>query len=504
MSGYPQPVRNSDTNRRRLVISSCLAVASACIALSACGDAIGSIDSGAFDATLDHATPNIDAALDVTSDQSTLDVTLDVTLDATTDATTDTPVGVVDADATIDPPIDVGKDAPKDVTPIDVPVFVDAPKDVAAEVTVVPDATTCTSLPKMKLTQVLSGLSAPLYATSPPGDSTRLFVVEKGGAIKLSKNGSILATPFLDITSKVYIPGSAAEGGLLGLAFHPNYATNRKFYVHYTAQPSGNVVIAEYTATNGGDTANTTETRIINTTHGAWNHCGGMLAFGKDGYLYGAIGDGAVGSSVLGQSPAQTLDPMSTYYLLGKLVRIDTANLATPPSGNKSGYIWDWGLRNPWRFSFDRQDGTLYIADVGKSLYEEVDVEPAGSAPRNYGWDTMEGTHCYSATTCSQTGFTAAAVDHPRSEMASIIGGYVYRGSKLTCMKGRYLYSDYVTNNFFAFTWNGSTATEKLDLSSDLNPGSSITGIASFGEDADGELYVVSVSTGRVYRIDLE
>ncbi len=486
--------------RKRIALASCLAVASAFASLSACSNGIESPDGGATDASVDQTTA--DTAVDT---GGKVDATTDGPL---LDVTTDTPV-IIDGDPPADAPkdgpkdIEVVKDAPKDV-PADVPVA-DAPKDVAADTPVATDGpTSCTTLPKMKLTSVISGLSAPLYVTSPPGDSTRMFVVEKGGAIKLFKNGAVLATPFLDITSKVYIPGAAAEGGLLGLAFHPNYATNRKFYVHYTAQPSGNVVIAEFTATSGGDTANTTETRIINTTHGAWNHCGGMLAFGKDGYLYGAIGDGAVGSSVLGQSPAQSLDPTGTYYLLGKLLRIDTANLTTPPSGNKSGYIWDWGLRNAWRFSFDRQDGTLYIADVGKSLYEEVNVEPYGSTPRNYGWDTMEGTHCYQATTCNQTGLTLPAIDHPRTEMASIIGGYVYRGSKLACMKGRYLYSDYVTNNFFAFTWNGSIATDKMDLSSDLNPGTSITGIASFGEDADGELYVVSVSMGRVYRIDLE
>jgi glucose/arabinose dehydrogenase len=469
----------------RLVLTSCVALATVCGGFAACGDDLPLVDSGAVDAA--------DATV-----ETSVDAPAGGDADAAVDVATDTPV-VVDApkDVATDTPVVV--DAPKDVA-TDTPVVVDAPKDVATDT-----PATCSPLPKMKLTSVItSGLAAPLYVGSPPGDSSRLFVVEKGGAIKLFKNGSLLSTPFLDITSKVLIPSPAAEGGLLGLAFHPNYATNRKFYIHYTATPSGNVVVAEYTATSGGDTANTTETRIINTAHGGWNHCGGMLAFGKDGYLYAAVGDGAIGGSVLGQSPAPGLDPTSQYFLLGKLLRIDTANLTVPPSGNKSGYVWDWGLRNPWRFSFDRQDGTLYIADVGKVLYEEVNVEPVGTPPRNYGWDTMEGNHCYSATSCNQTGLTLPAVEHGRSEAGSIIGGYVYRGSKLSCMKGRYIYGDYVTNNFFAFTWNGSSATDKLDLSSDLNPGSSITGVASFGEDAAGELYVVSVSTGRVYRIDPE
>ncbi len=472
-------------NRTRLALTSCFALATVCIGFAACGDDVPAlVDADIVDAADATVDTSVDAPVGVDGDASP------VIVDAPKDVPNDTPV-----------PVDAPKDAPKDT-----PIAVDAPKDVVTDTPVVPDApTTCSPLPKMKLTSVISsGLSAPLYVGSPPGDSSRLFIVEKGGAIKLFKNGSLLGTPFLDITSKVLIPSAAAEGGLLGLAFHPNYATNRKFYIHYTATPSGNVVVAEYTATSGGDTANTAETRIINTAHGGWNHCGGMLAFGKDGYLYAAVGDGAIGASVLGQSPAPGLDPTSQYFLLGKMLRIDTANLSVPPSGNKSGYVWDWGLRNPWRFSFDRLDGTMYIADVGKVLYEEVNVEPFGTPPRNYGWDTMEGNHCYSATTCNQTGLTLPAVEHGRSEAGSIIGGYVYRGNKLSCMKGRYIYGDYVTNNFFAFTWNGSSATDKLNLSSDLNPGSSITGTASFGEDADGELYVVSVSMGRVYRIDLE
>ncbi len=363
------------------------------------------------------------------------------------------------------------------------------------------DAATC-ALPPLKLTLLPGSYTQPLFVTSPPGDATRLFVVEKGGTIRILQGGAVLATPFLTV-SDAYMPDPAAEGGLLGLAFHPNYATNGRFFVHYTSSPSGNVVVREFHRSaadpNRADAAPVKT--LLDKPHGGWNHCGGMLAFDKGGLLYASVGDTATFPS-----PARNLASH-----LGKILRFDVDS-TTAPAGNLTGagvfpFIWDYGLRNPWRFSFDRSTGDLYIGDVGQKSWEEIEVEPALSGKRDYGWDVMEGAHCYPpGSTCTITG-VLPTVEHSQAsgEASSIVGGYVYRGSAIACLRGHYVYGDYSTARIFSFVWNGASAISKLDLSTDLNPGGSPAAhIASFGEDASGELYVVTLFPGRVYRIEPE
>ncbi|WP_437970082.1 PQQ-dependent sugar dehydrogenase [Sorangium sp. So ce260] len=373
----------------------------------------------------------------------------------------------------------------------------------------------CSGVPRLKLTQVASGLEAPLFLTSPPGDASRKFVLEKDGVVRLIKNGVLLSTPFLDIRGGtscppsrpasahplVCTPSPTAEGGLLGMAFHPSYASNGRFWLFYTAAPRGNVTIAEFRRSAANpDVADTSAgslpvRKLLDTKHGGWNHAGGTLAFGPDGHLYASVGDAAV--TPYSTSPAKDLSSP-----LGKILRINV-DTGLGPSGNLSGagvnpLVWDHGLRNPWRFSFDRRTGDLYIADVGQNAWEELNIEPARTGRRNYGWPTMEGDHCVSSG-CSRVG-VAPAVEHSHSsgEGGSITGGYVYRGSAIPCLQGRYVYGDYGTHRFWTLRWDGGAVRDHVEITADL---ASSLPAASFGEDAAGELYVVML-TGEVFRID--
>ncbi|MFO0675243.1 MAG: PQQ-dependent sugar dehydrogenase [Polyangiaceae bacterium] len=353
----------------------------------------------------------------------------------------------------------------------------------------------------MKLTAVVSsGLTDPLFVTAPAGDS-RLFVVEKGGTVRIVRNGALLPTPFVTVAD-VFVPDPGSEGGLLGMAFHPDYATNGRFYLHSTRAPNGRVVVREFrVSTNDPDVADPTPVKtFLDAPHGGYNHVGGMLAFGADGKLYAGVGDAA--------SSANARDLTSP---LGKLLRFDVDLHPAAPDGNMTGadvnpYVWAYGLRNPWRFSFDRSRASWMIGDVGQNAYEEIDVAGAAESGVDYGWDVMEGTHCR-VSGCSPVG-RAPIVEHAHAsdEASSIIGGYVYRGANLRCLRGRYVYGDYVTSRIFSFVPDGQNApTERVELSSELNPaGSPAARIVSFGEDGAGELYVVNVFPGRVFRIDAE
>lgn len=374
-------------------------------------------------------------------------------------------------------------------------------------------------MPPLKLTQVATGLTQPVFASSPPGDPTRIFVVEKAGVVKLIKNGVLQATPFLDIRGGtscppsnpasanplVCMPSPLAEGGLLGLAFHPQYAQNGRFYLHYTAPPNGRVNVSEFrrspTDPDLADTSagNVPVKKLIDVSHGGWNHVGGMLAFGPDGYLYDAIGDAAV--SPYSNSPAKDLSSA-----LGKILRVDV-DTGMGPAGNMTGtgvfpLIWDYGLRNPWRFSFDRQNGTLYIGDVGQNGWEEIDVEPPATGKRNYGWPTMEGNHCVAAG-CTPLG-TPAVVEHSHAsgEGGAITGGYVYRGAAIPCLAGRYVYADSSTRRYWAFRWDGAAVQDHVEITSNLAAPQGAMPV-SLGEDSAGELYVVMIG-GAIFRIDPE
>jgi glucose/arabinose dehydrogenase len=328
--------------------------------------------------------------------------------------------------------------------------------------------------------------SFPVFLTSPPGDA-RLFVVEKGGTIRIVENGSQLPTPFLDVSGLISTGG---EQGLLGLAFEPTYATSGRFYVDYT-DPLGGTVVARYTVSAGDpDVADASSGEVVLTyAHTLGNHNGGMLAFGPDGMLYISAGDGG------DQSEGQTLDD-----LLGAVLRIDVSGAsgyaipADNPFAGGGGLpeIWSYGLRNPWRMSFDRQTGDLYIGDVGQSNREEIDVATAATGTgrgANFGWNVMEGTACNAPPVgCSSAGLTLPVLEYDHSHGCSVIGGFVYRGSAIPALRGVYLYGDFCAGEVRSFRYANGAVTEAQTWPA-FPAGNPIT---SFGEDAAGELYVLS------------
>jgi glucose/arabinose dehydrogenase len=343
----------------------------------------------------------------------------------------------------------------------------------------------------LRLVEVASGLSQPLYLTAPAGDP-RLFIVEQTGRIRIVSGGTLLPAPFIDLTAKLT---SGGERGLLSVAFHPNYAANGYFYVYYT-DLRGDTKVERYHVGANANTADPASAQLVLTVAQPYaNHNGGLLLFGPDGYLYVGLGDGGSGGDPQGngQNPAA---------LLGKILRLDV-NGAAPyaiPAGNpfvgqtaKRPEIWITGVRNPWRFSFDREAGLLYLADVGQNAWEEVDVTPAATGGLNFGWNLMEATHCYTSG-CSQQGLTLPVLEYSHADGCSITGGYVYRGSAIPGLRGHYFYADYCEGWIRSFRWDGSQASDRRSW--DLG---SIGNISSFGEDAARELYVTS-SSGKVYR----
>ena len=344
---------------------------------------------------------------------------------------------------------------------------------------------------------VQSGLTAPVFATAPPGDA-RLFVVERRGRVRIVDAGGLRATPFLDIASRVNFIG---ERGMLGMAFDPQYATNGRFYVYYVAL-DGNVVLERFSSTPGADVASGGGGIVLVIAHGGSEHHGGMLAFGPDGMLYLAPGDGRCCGDP--NNNAQHLG-----RLLGKLLRIDpgTAPYVVPSDNpfvgtNARPEIWALGLRSPWRFSFDAPTGMLYLADVGQDEREEVNVVPATSAALNYGWPIMEGNSCYRPSEgCATAGLTRPALDDPHSEGCSVTGGYVYRGAAMPELRGHYLYSDYCGGWLRSFRWSNGEATQRREWA-----GIDLPGTLSFAQDGAGELYMISAGStpsgnGTIWRI---
>ena len=342
---------------------------------------------------------------------------------------------------------------------------------------------------------VTSGLSSPVYLTAPTGDTARLFVVEQSGQIRIVQHGQLLPAAFLDIHTRLV---SGGEQGLLSVAFHPNYATNGYFYVNYT-DLNGHTRVERYTVSaadsNLADTA--THKLIIFIPQPYTNHNGGLVMFGADGMLYIGMGDGGAGGDP--QNRAQSPDS-----LLGKLLRIDVdgGDPYAVPAGNpfKNGggapEIWALGLRNPWRFAFDRSASLLYIGDVGQGAWEEVDVQPASQGGLNYGWRLMEGAHCYNPANCSSAGLVLPAVEYDHSSgQCAIIGGFVYRGTRFPALAGQYFYADLCAGWVRSLSYAGGAVTGQTSWNLDLSPGSPL----SFGEDARGELYLLTA--GGVYRI---
>ncbi|MFL5543899.1 MAG: PQQ-dependent sugar dehydrogenase [Gemmatimonadaceae bacterium] len=344
--------------------------------------------------------------------------------------------------------------------------------------------------------EVASGLENPVYLTAPAGDP-RLFVVEQPGRIRIVDNGRLLDRPFLDITSKV---GFGGERGLLSVAFHPQYRTNGFLFVNYTDK-SGDTRIERYTVSSTDrNAANPTSAKLILAIDQPYsNHNGGMNLFGPDGMLYIGMGDGGSQGDPSGNG-------QNRNALLAKLLRVnvDRGDPYVVPSGNPyaqgggRGEVWALGLRNPWRFAFDRTSGLLYIADVGQDKYEEINIVPMATAGINYGWNVMEGPDCYRPRQCSRSGLHVPEFSYEHGDgTCSIIGGFVYRGRKIPEIAGEYFFSDYCKS----WVRSISVVDGKVRASHQwLDAGGGRGSIASFGEDAAGELYICS-SNGRVYRI---
>ncbi len=360
-----------------------------------------------------------------------------------------------------------------------------------------PDTSSFPDPASYKWIQVASGLDLPVGIQFPDDGTGRMFVLEQAGRIRIVENGKFLDAPFLDITDRVGSSGD--EQGLLGLAFHPDFRDNPYFYVNYT-DTNGNTVIARFQA--NGNTANvSSEKELLHVEQPFQNHNGGQMAFGPDGYLYMGLGDG-------GSQGDPTGNGQNTNVLLGKILRIDVNNgdpYSIPvdnPFASTGGKteIWAYGLRNPWRFSFDKRTGNLYIADVGQDLWEEVDVVPGNPPGLNYGWNFYEGLHPYAGQPPPGLKVTMPVTEYSHAEGGcAIVGGFVYRGT-LTAWQGIYLYGDYCSGKIWGLlrspASNSGTGWQSQLL---FETGASIT---TFGQDSAGEIYFAD-RRGAVYRLGM-
>jgi glucose/arabinose dehydrogenase len=356
-----------------------------------------------------------------------------------------------------------------------------------------------TCQPLLRATLVSSSFDNPIYATTPAGDP-RLFVVERAGTVRIFQNGTVLPTPFLDITSQVSTTG---EAGLLSIAFSPSYASDGEFYAYYV-NTSNTTVLARFlrSSTDPNLADATSQFVLLTQTNTATNHKGGTIKFSPvDGFLYIGLGDG-------GSVPANARDPSS---LLGKMLRIDVTGGPTAPytipstnpfvgvAGTRPE-IWDLGFRNPFRWSFDRANGDLWIGDVGQDQREEVDYEPAGQGGRNYGWPSQEGSLCYQPTTdapcddpANPTRYVFPVTEYTHADGCAITGGLVSRGAA-AFLPGAYLFGDFCSGHIWGFI-------NARQVLLDSQFGGTHAGLTSFFEDADGQVYFTQMTTGRIYRI---
>lgn len=384
-----------------------------------------------------------------------------------------------------------------------------------------------TNTTQLETVVVANGFSRPVFITSPPGDTGRLIIVEQAGTIRLHKRGNAPGTwiTFMDISARVN--DSANEQGLLGLAFHPDYQNNGFFYVNYTDNTGGDTVISRFTRLNADQGDPGTETTIMEIDQPQINHNAGWLGFGpNDGYLYISTGDGGGGGDVHGTcGNGQEIDT-----LLGKMLRIDVDNLpgsgsaecasgpfsvpADNPFVDTAGCdeIWAYGLRNPWRDSHDRATGDLYIGDVGQGCWEEVSYQSAGTPGGvNFGWRQMEGLHCYNPSqgcfatdeqnctpACDDPSLTLPILDFRSTGECSVVGGYAYRGCRMSNFDGTYFYGDYCTGIVRSTEVVGGVATNQIDWTSQIGTG---FGLLTFGEDAQGEIYIGTEFPGEVRKI---
>ncbi len=348
--------------------------------------------------------------------------------------------------------------------------------------------------PELTTPLVAEGFDRPVHITHAGDGTNRLFVVEQAGRVRIVKNGMLLPDLFLDIAARVFCCG---ERGLLGLAFPPDFADKQYFYVNYTDH-RGDTVVARYHVRPGQpNTADPESEEVILRVEQPYsNHNGGQLAFGPDGYLYIGMGDGGSAGDPhnFAQNPAT---------LLGKLLRLDTESevrpYAIPPTNpftatvGYRGEIWALGLRNPWRFSFDRATGDLYIADVGQNRREEINVQPRASrGGENYGWRVMEGSLCYQPSSCDPGDFVLPVAEYDHSLGCSVTGGFVARAADEPSLQGIYVFGDYCSGRIWGL--RSSTWEQALLLDTSFT-------ISTFGEDESGHLYVADYGGGRVYRL---
>lgn len=334
----------------------------------------------------------------------------------------------------------------------------------------------------------------PLHLTAPPGDD-RLFVVEQAGRIRIIRDGVLLEEPFLDISSSVNFVG---EGGLLSMAFDPDYASTGRFWVFFTDAVDRATTVRRYEVSADPDVADAASAHpVLRLERPTGSHNGGLLEFGPDGMLYIGLGDG-------GEFEDPDGNAQNPNTLHGSLLRIDvrSGDPYSIPADNPFSTatdarpeVWAYGLRNPWRFSFDPADGLMYVTDVGQNAWEEINAVPAGAAPINYGWNVMEGTHCFSETGCDREDLTEPVHEYSHDVGCSVIGGFVYRGELLQGLQGHYVYGDYCEGWVHSLRIESGVATDHRDWGLGY-----IGNILSFGRDAAGELYILT-SLGSVYRI---
>jgi glucose/arabinose dehydrogenase len=348
------------------------------------------------------------------------------------------------------------------------------------------------------LQRFVDGLSSPLAVVNAGDGSGRLFVAEQGGQIRVVRDGKLLPDPFLDVSAEISAGG---ERGLLGLAFHPNFPDDPRFFVDFT-DTNGNTHVSSFSvdAASPDRAVPGSEKQLVFVEQPYANHNGGGLAFGPDGDLYIALGDGGSGGDPHGNG--QKLSTM-----LGKILRVDVGGpdattYTVPPDNPFVGTstaepsIFLYGLRNPWRFSFDRTTGDLWIGDVGQSNWEEIDVVRAGTSGQNFGWNRMEGSHCFRPQTgCDESGLTLPVAEYSHQSGCTVIGGYVYRGSAQPALAGGYLFTDYCSGNIWAIDAASDRPQEPVEV------GQGGASLSSFGEDESGELYVTALSPGWLMKV---
>ncbi|MFW6078187.1 MAG: PQQ-dependent sugar dehydrogenase [Gemmatimonadota bacterium] len=347
--------------------------------------------------------------------------------------------------------------------------------------------------PDVALEEVATGLDGPVHLTAPPGDD-RVFIVEQPGRIRILRDGSVLSTPYLDITDRV---ASGGERGLLSVAFHPRFAENGRLYVNYTDQ-AGDTRVVRFEADPDADTVDPGTAELVLVVEQPFaNHNGGLNLFGPDGMLYIGLGDGGSAGDPEGNG-------QDTSTLLGSILRLDVDGAApyAIPSDNPfvdgadgRAEIWAYGLRNPWRFSFDEEAGRLYVADVGQNRIEEINVQAADAGGLNYGWNVMEGTECFRSLPCDTDEFVLPALEYSHDDGCSVTGGVVYRGEAVSALVGHYVYGDYCDGWIRSFRYENGEVEDSAEWDVDA-----IEQLTSFGTDAEGELYVLSAG-GTVSRV---